>query len=41
MYEFNATYQLIHDIIDPAQELQQTALVYPILLDLVTDTTGA
>lgn len=35
-YQFDAKYQLIHDIIDPGQLDQQTALVYPILLDLVT-----
>lgn len=35
-YEFDAKYKLIHDIIDPGQRYQQTALVYPVLLDLVT-----
>lgn len=35
-YEFDAKYHLIHDVIDPMQEDQQTALVYPILLDLIT-----
>ena len=40
-YEFDASYQLIHDVIDPMQKEQQTALVYPILLDLVTGTTGS
>jgi pimeloyl-ACP methyl ester carboxylesterase len=34
-YEFDAKYQLIHDVIDPQQQGQQTALVYPILLDLI------
>jgi esterase/lipase len=32
---FDASYHLIHDIIDPCQQEQQVALVYPILLDLV------
>jgi pimeloyl-ACP methyl ester carboxylesterase len=35
-YEFDAKYQLIHDVIDPTQPHQQTALVYPVLLDLIT-----
>ena len=35
-YEFDAKYQLIHDVIDPTQPRQQTALVYPVLLDLIT-----
>ncbi len=34
-YEFVAQYKLIHDVIDPQQQHQQTALVYPILLDLI------
>jgi esterase/lipase len=34
-YEFNAKHHLIHDVIDPNQQEQQTALVYPILLDLI------
>jgi pimeloyl-ACP methyl ester carboxylesterase len=34
-YEFAATYDLIHDIIDPLQKQQQTALVYPTLLKLL------
>ncbi len=34
-YEFLANYHLIHDVIDPNQQEQQTALVYPILLDLI------
>ncbi len=34
-YEFDAHYRLIHDMIDPTQPNQQTALVYPILLDLI------
>jgi acetyl esterase/lipase len=34
-YEFDANYQLIHDVIDPQQPGQQTELVYPILLDLM------
>jgi len=35
-YEFSADKKLIHDIIDPQQVQQQTDLVYPILLDLIT-----
>lgn len=35
MYEFDASYQLIHDVIDPQQPHQQTELVYPILLNLI------
>jgi len=35
-YEFSADKKLIHDIIDPQQVQQQTALVYPMLLDLIT-----
>jgi uncharacterized metal-binding protein len=35
-YEFGEEYHLIHDIIDPQQFDQQTALVYPTLLDLIT-----
>ena len=35
-YEFGEEHQLIHDIIDPQQFEQQTALVYPTLLELVT-----
>jgi pimeloyl-ACP methyl ester carboxylesterase len=34
-YEFSADKKLIHDIVDPQQVQQQTALVYPILLDLI------
>ncbi len=34
-YEFEASYRLIHDMIDPKQAEQQTALVYPVLLDLI------
>jgi esterase/lipase len=34
-YEFEVSHHLIHDIIDPNQQKQQTALVYPILLDLI------
>ncbi len=40
-YVFDASYHLIHDIIDPNQREQQTALVYPILLDLITRPTVA
>ncbi len=35
-YEFPVEQKLIHDLIDPAQEKQQTALVYPRLMDLIT-----
>ena len=34
-YEFPEDLHLIHDIIDPGQVQQQTALVYPILIDLI------
>lgn len=34
--ELDASYRLIHDIIDPNQKLQQTALVYPVLLDWIS-----
>jgi alpha-beta hydrolase superfamily lysophospholipase len=34
-YEFEASSHLIHDVLDPKQVEQQTALVYPILLDLI------
>jgi esterase/lipase len=33
---FDASYRLIHDIIDPDQQEQQTAVVYPVLLDLIS-----
>jgi len=39
-YEFDAKYRPIHDMIDPGQLDQQTALVYPILLDLITHEIG-
>jgi hypothetical protein len=39
-YQFDAKYALIHDIIDPEQVGQQTALVYPILMELVTREKG-
>jgi len=35
-YEFDDSSHLIHDVIDPNQEQQQTALVYPIMLNLIT-----
>jgi esterase/lipase len=35
-YEFGTEHALIHDIVDPNQVQQQTAFVYPILLDLIT-----
>ncbi len=34
-YEFDAKYKLLHDIIDPGQKLQNVAVSYPILLDLL------
>ncbi len=34
-YEFDANYKLLHDIIDPGQKLQNVAVSYPILLDLL------
>jgi esterase/lipase len=36
LYEFEASHHFIHDIIDPLQPQQQTAQIYPILLDLIT-----
>jgi esterase/lipase len=36
LYEFDASHTLIHDLIEPDQPKQQTDLVYPILLDLLT-----
>lgn len=36
VYEFEKRLGLIHDIIDPAQKRQRTALVYPILLDAIS-----
>lgn len=44
VYEFAKDYGLIHDIIDPSQPKQRTALVYPILLDAILgqrDATSA
>ncbi|HKB49226.1 MAG TPA: alpha/beta fold hydrolase [Ktedonobacterales bacterium] len=35
-YTFGIEHRLIHDMVDPQQPEQQTALVYPILLDLLT-----
>src|SRR6266702_2105745 len=35
-YEFDAKYKLLHDIIDPGQKLQNVAVSYPILLDLLS-----
>lgn len=35
-YEFMPSLNLIHDLIDPTQAGQRTELVYPILLDLIT-----
>ena len=40
-YEFAAKYQLINGLVDPERHRQQTALVYPILLDLVTSKMSA
>lgn len=35
-YQFDASYHLIHDIIEPENPQQHIALTYPILLDLIT-----
>lgn len=35
-YEFAPSLKLIHDLIDPTQAGQRTELVYPVLLDLIT-----
>lgn len=35
-YEFDAKYNLIHDLIDPGQKQQNVAVTYPVLLDLIT-----
>jgi pimeloyl-ACP methyl ester carboxylesterase len=35
-YVFSRQLGLIHDVVDPMQPQQQTAVVYPILIDLVT-----
>lgn len=40
-YEFGEEHLLIHDIVDPQQFDQQTALVYPTLLELITHGTPA
>src|SRR6266487_3406642 len=34
-YQFDAKYKLLHDLIDPGQKLQNVAVSYPILLDLL------
>lgn len=39
--EFDASHHLIHDVIDPRQEQEQTALVYPILLNLIAPPVEA
>lgn len=36
VYEFPADHYLPHDLIDPLNKLQQTAFVYPLLLDKIT-----
>ena len=36
IYRFGEECHLIHDLIDPEQVQQQTAMVYPILFDLIT-----
>jgi alpha-beta hydrolase superfamily lysophospholipase len=41
VYEFPKERKLIHDIIDPAQKQQQTAFIYPILLDAILNTGRA
>jgi hypothetical protein len=35
-YEFGKEHRLIHDVIDPQQREQQTSLIYPVLLGLIT-----
>ncbi len=40
VYTFTAEHHLIHDIIDPQQVEQQTAYVYPILLDLIAQVAA-
>lgn len=35
-YEFEADLQLDHDLIDPAHPKQKVDLVYPVLIDLMT-----
>jgi hypothetical protein len=40
-FEFGEEHQLIHDIIDPQQFEQQTVLIYPTLLALITSTMPA
>ena len=37
IYEFDAKYNLIHDLIEPDQPKQQIDVVYPILLDLIAN----
>jgi len=36
LYEFEASYKLAHDLISTQQPYQQTALIYPILLNLIS-----
>ena len=36
VYRFDVQYKLQHDLIDPGQRGQNTDLVYPVLIDLVT-----
>jgi hypothetical protein len=40
VYEFAKSLGLIHDIVDPAQARQRTALVYPVLLDALSGQAG-
>jgi esterase/lipase len=35
-YEFDASYKLLHDLIDPGQRYQKVDVSYPVLLDLIT-----
>lgn len=41
VYEFPKERKLIHDIVDPAQKQQQTAYIYPILLDALLNSGRA
>ncbi|MDB5081134.1 MAG: hypothetical protein JWP00_3058 [Chloroflexi bacterium] len=40
MYEFEASLRLPHDLIDPNAKVNNTAIVYPVLLELITKGTG-
>lgn len=40
-YEFAASYELPHEIIDPDNEAAQTDLVYPVLVELISGTMSS